>query len=149
MVHPSSWSLRAATLCAAPLCLAAMATACGGTNPFQQLGPTAPAVPPTSITETFTGTLTVNGAATYPFVVGQAGNATAVLTALVPDDARVGMSLGTWNGVTCQIILANDNATQNSLVVGEARSAGNFCVRIHDVGKLTAPADYLLTVTHF
>jgi hypothetical protein len=49
----------------------------------------------------------------------------------------------------CQIILANDNATQNITVIGEARSAGNFCVRIYDVGKPTGLTGYRLTVTHF
>jgi hypothetical protein len=125
--------------------LAAVAAACGDDDPL-----TTPSTStPTSITETFEGTLTVNGAATYPFAVGQAGLASAVLTTISPDTATVGVGLGTWNGAACQILLANDNATQNVSVVGEARSAGNFCVRIHDVGKLTAPADYLLTITHY
>jgi len=144
MAHPRSWSLRTATLC-----FAAVAAACGSTDPFRQLGPQAPSTPPVAVTDTFDGTLTVNGAATHPFVVTQAGIASAVVTVLVPDDARIGVSLGTWNGAACQIILANDNATQSTSVVGEARSAGNFCVRVQDVGKLKAPADYLVTVTHF
>jgi hypothetical protein len=95
------------------------------------------------------GRLTVNGAATHPFVVGRPGNATATLTSLTPDStAIIGLSLGTWNGVTCQILIANDNATLNSSAIGTA-SAGNFCVRVQDVGKLAAPTDYEITVRHF
>ena len=140
MVQTTAW-YRVAVF----VLLAAIAAACGDDNL-----PNAPTTtPPTAITETFEGTLTINGATTHPFVVAQPGLASAVLTTISPDTATVGVSLGTWNGQGCQIILANDNATQNISVVGEARTAGNFCVRIHDVGKLTAPADYLLTVTHF
>jgi hypothetical protein len=130
---------------AAFVLLATIAAACADDDLPNAPTPT----PPVAVTETFEGTLTVNGAATYPFIVGQAGLTAAVLTTLSPDTATVGVSLGTWNGQACQVILANDSATQSVSVVGEARSAGNFCVRIHDVGKLTAPAAYLLTVTHF
>jgi hypothetical protein len=94
--------------------------------------------------------LTVNGAATHPFAVGEAGPATAALTSLAPnEEAVIGLSLGTWNGTTCQIVLANDSAKQNASVVGDARNAGNFCLRVYDVGKLTAPTDYSVTVTHY
>ena len=66
-------------------------------------GPDAPTAP--TVTETFTGTLTVNGATTHPFpidaIVG--GTVTATLKTIAPDgDSVVGLSLGTWNGSTCQ-----------------------------------------------
>jgi hypothetical protein len=104
---------------------------------------------PTEISESFGGTLTLNGAATHPFVVQRAGNVTATLTSLSPDGAVViSLTLGTWNGQSCQIIIANDAATTNSTVVGTA-SAGNFCVRVSDVGRLAASTDYAVTVRHF
>ena len=142
MFQTSSWYRVAACVF-----LATIAARCGDDNNNLPSGPSL--TPPTAVTETFEGTLTVNGGTTYPYVVAQAGLTSAVLTTLSPDTATVGVSLGTWNGQACQIILANDNATQSAAVIGEARTAGNFCVRIHDVGKLTAAADYLLTVTHF
>jgi hypothetical protein len=104
---------------------------------------------PTEISESFGGTLTLNGAATHPFVVQRAGNVTATLTSLSPDSAAViSLTIGTWNGQSCQIIIANDAATTNSTVVGTA-SAGNFCVRVSDVGRLAASSDYAVTVRHF
>src|SRR5688572_13442157 len=100
--------------------------------------PTTPTDPPVEIAEPFTGTLTINGAFTHAFIVQRAGQATATLTSLSPDSAAViSLSLGTWNGQVCQILLANDAATLNTTVVGTA-SAGNFCVRLLDVGRLTA-----------
>jgi hypothetical protein len=132
------------TLVLTLLLTAGFAAACGDDDT-----PTAPTDPPVAVTEPFSGTLTLNGAATHSFIVQRAGTATATLTALSPDSAAViSLSLGTWNGQSCQIILANDAATTNSSVVGNA-SAGNFCIRVLDVGRLTAPTDYTVTVQHF
>jgi hypothetical protein len=132
------------TLVLTLLLTAGFAAGCGDDDT-----PTAPTDPPVAVTEPFSGTLTLNGAATHTFIVQRAGTATATLSALSPDSAAViSLSLGTWNGQSCQIILANDAATTNSSVVGNA-SAGNFCIRVLDVGRLTAPTDYTVTVSHF
>jgi hypothetical protein len=131
--------------CLALILAAGLFTGCGDDNEI----PTTPTDPPVEVTDSFAGTLTINGAATHQFVVQRAGNATATLTSLTPDSAAViSLSLGTWNGQVCQILLANDAATTNTSVVGTA-SAGNFCVRLSDVGRLTAPTDYAVTVRHF
>jgi hypothetical protein len=118
---------------------------CGDDNEL----PTTPTDPPVELTESFADRLTINGAATHQFVVQRAGNVTATLTSLSPDSAAViSLALGTWNGQVCQILLANDAATTNTTVIGTA-SAGNFCVRLSDVGRLTAPTEYAVTVRHF
>jgi hypothetical protein len=124
---------------------AAVAFAACGDDPVV----TAPTETPVSLTEPFAGRLTINGAATHLFTTQRAGNASATITSLSPDSAAViSLSLGTWNGSSCQIIIAKDDATTNAGVIGTA-SAGSFCVRLLDVGKLTAPTDYEITVTHF
>lgn len=110
--------------------------------------PTSTTVPDKSA-ETFTGTLTRNGAATFPFASGPS-TVQATLTTLSPDSAAlVGLSLGTWNGSGCQIAIANDNATQGTVVIGSASAIGNLCVRIYDVGKIAQPASYQIDVVHF
>ena len=109
--------------------------------------PTGPT--PVAVTETFSGTLNPNGGITHSFVVQQAGNVTATLTIVTPEGMTIGLSLGTWNGQACQIILANDNAVQGNTVVGSATSTGSFCARVYDVGKLTGLTDYELSVTHY
>lgn len=126
-----------------------LAIACGSNQP--PTGPSEPAVPPAIITDTFEGRLTVNGSAAHPFVVGRAGALQATLTAIEPEAAIIGLSLGTWNAGSnvCQIILANDAAPGGAAIVGTASVAGNFCVRVNDVGQLTAPAGYFLTVQHY
>lgn len=113
--------------------------------------PTTPTDTVTTVTDTFTGTLTRNGATSHPFPVVSAagGDVTASLKALSPDGAAVvGMSLGTWNGTACQAVLSNDRATVASALLGRATSAGTLCVRIFDVGTLTEPQDYEVEVVH-
>jgi hypothetical protein len=103
-----------------------------------------------SVTENLTETLTVNGAKTFPFIANRAGTVTAKFTALSPDDTiTLGLSLGTWNGSSCQIIIANDSAKLNVTVVGTAQQTGQFCARVYDVGRLTAPTDFTIELTHF
>lgn len=110
---------------------------------------TTPTPTPTPITDTFLGTLTVNGGVTHQFAAARSGTIQETLTALSPDSTVIlGISLGTWNGNTCQVVLAKDNATLGSIVLGTASSAGTLCARVYDVGNLTEPASYEITVVH-
>ena len=110
---------------------------------------TDPTPTPVQVTENFTGSLTINGAATHLFTTGEAGQAVANLTSLSPDSAAViSFTFGTWNGQYCQVILAKDDATTGANLIGNA-SVGSFCVRVSDVGRLTAPTDYSITVQHY
>lgn len=107
-----------------------------------------PTTPTQTVTEVFSGTINVNGAATHPFIVGSAGTVTVTLTTVAPGDASAGLSLGTWNGVSCQIVLANDNALLGNTITGTVSSVGTLCARIYDTGKLIGSTDYTLTVVH-
>jgi hypothetical protein len=131
---------------------------CGSDDPDP--GPSVPT--PVEITETVTGRLTVNGAATHPFVVERLGNITAVLMTVTADPApdptpALSIALGTWNGVSCAIAVANDKATPaagaapaaiNS-VIATATVVGNFCLRVVDPGTLTQAVDYEVQLRHF
>jgi len=113
--------------------------------------PTLPTTP--TLTETFTGTLTQNGAATFPFGVNAAGPVTATLANLQPVDGSapvaVGLGLGTWNGAICNVTLSNDASLSSATVPAQAAQLGNFCVRIYDAtGQVTVPETYTITVFH-
>jgi hypothetical protein len=111
--------------------------------------PTTPLETPVQVTETFPGTINLNGAATHIFATDRPAQATASLTSLSPDSAAiVSFMFGTWNGQYCQVILVKDDATTGQNLIGTA-SQGSFCVRISDIGRLTAPTDYVITVAHF
>ena len=139
--------LRPTSLFALVLTIGLSASACDSDDPVT---PTEP--DPIAITRTFTGTLTRNGAVRHEFVTQRAGNVSATITSLTPEGSVVSLSLGTWNGQSCQVIIAKDDATATAplnSVVGTA-SAGNFCVRLSDPnGGLAQATDYSVSVTHF
>lgn len=123
--------------------LAATTATCGN----DATTPTAP--DPVAVTVSFSGTLTPNDAETHPFD-SQRGTVTATLLSVAPDStAVVGFSLGTWNGLSCAVVLANDKATQGVSIVGTVNSTGNLCVRIYDVGTIAEPLTYEVRVVHF
>lgn len=138
--------MRRVTL-ACTLLLPFVAAGCGGQ--IQNLiGPTAD---PVIVTETFTGTLTRNGATSHPFPINfpSGGEVTAVLKTVTPDDTTVvGFSLGTFNGTACQSVIANDRAVAPASLLGRATSTGTLCVRIYDIGSVTDPQNYEIEVTH-
>jgi hypothetical protein len=106
--------------------------------------------PPTQIESFIEGTLNPNGGQTYVFQVTRQGQVTAQITALAPsDEVVIGLSLGTFSGNACQVLLANDAATLNSTIIGTATTVGNFCVRLYDVGVLTQNVSFTVRLTHF
>ena len=129
--------------------LVASFTAAGCDDATLPAGPSLPSAP--VLTENFSGTLTINGAITHPFVVITSGTVTATLVTVSPDaEVPVGMSIGTWNQTTqsCAIVIANDLALQGRILFGTAQNSGAFCVRMYDVGRLTAASDYEVVVSH-
>jgi hypothetical protein len=112
--------------------------------------PTIPTPTPPNTTESFSGTLTTNGAQTFSFTIASAGLVTATLATVSPDTtAVIGLALGTWNGTSCQVIIANDNAVQGTTVTAAASGPGSLCARVYDAaGSLTASESVTVTVTH-
>lgn len=111
--------------------------------------PTTPSTPtPTTVTDIFSGTLTRNGASSYAFSVSSAGAVFASLSSVSDTTAVVGLSLGTWTGSSCTVVLSNDQAVQGSSVTGSVSNVGTLCARVYDVGKSTTPLDYQITVVH-
>jgi hypothetical protein len=104
---------------------------------------------PQSVTEAFAGTLSANDAETHPFTSNR-GAVTATLVTLTPDStATVGFSLGTWNGLSCAVVLANDKSTQGTALLGSVNGTGSLCVRMYDVGTIGDPFTYEVRVVHF
>jgi len=128
--------------------LAALSLIVGGCGNNSSDAVVAP--PPPTLTDTFSGTLTLNGAAAFPFTVTGSGTIQAQLTTLSPDSNKpVGLSLGTWNGSICQIVLDNPNSVQGAVVPGNSSTTGSFCVRIYDAaGTVVQPQTYVIDVSH-
>ena len=114
--------------------------------------PTNPILNPS--TDTFTGTLSVNGAFTHIFTINTLGSVTVTIVNLAPDASQlVGLSLGVWNGTACSTSpatggAASDIATTGTSITLNATSAGNLCSRLYDVGFITTPVLYTMQITH-
>jgi hypothetical protein len=109
--------------------------------------PTTPTTTPATVTETYTGNLNANGAASYPFVA-QAGTITATLTAIGDGTVAVGLALGNWTGTNCVLAITSDSTLVGGSVTGSTSVSSNVCVRIYDVGNVTATIPYTINVTH-
>ena len=132
-----------------PLTLVTLLAITGAGCDSGETTPTTPTVPSPTVTETFAGTVTVNGAATFTFSTQGIGLVTATLRSIAPDAAaQVGLALGEWNGVTCGVKLSNDRITQGLAVTGQANGTGSLCVRVYDVGQLTQTSTFEVTVVH-
>jgi hypothetical protein len=134
------------------IALVATATACSDSGATST---TASVISPSgsTITESFTGTLTLNGAASFPFNSTTSGSMTATLTTFSPDTTlQVGLWFGVWDGARCFNGGANDKAVQGTSVPAFAPAAGTWCVRIYDsMGNVPASPGgdaYQVDVTH-
>jgi hypothetical protein len=130
-----------------PFVLALTAGACSADDP----DPTIPTVPTQiNIIETFTGTMTRNGAVSFPFTALSQGTATATLTTVGPDATiPVGISVGAWNGTSCTAAISNDNALQGYTLTASINSAGSLCLRIYDASaRIVDPITFTVEIIH-
>jgi hypothetical protein len=124
-------------------------TACS--NSATQAPTTTTAAP---VTDTFTGTLSANGAFTHIFSVSTLGAVSVSIVSLSPNTAQVvGLSLGVWNGSACSTSpatggSASDIATTGSTITLNTTAAGSLCARLYDVGFITTPVLYSMQITH-
>jgi len=125
--------------------LAAIAGCSGTINDI----PTTPT--PVPVTETFTGELNKNGAATHPVFLGASGAVSATLTSLGDNPpTKIGFSLGTLGASgNCTAVITNDNAVVTTTLNGTVSNlSGSLCARVYDVGTITDTIPYTFTVTH-
>jgi len=127
--------------------LAAVAFVTGACNNNPIL-PTNP-ITGTPVTDSFSGTLSKNGAFTHAFSISSLGSITAAIVGLAPNSAQiVGLQLGVWNGTSCTASSSTDVATTGSSITLTASAAGIVCVRLYDVGFIGEPVLYQLQVVH-
>jgi hypothetical protein len=118
--------------------------------------PTTPTpTPPTAVTDTFSGSIGKNGAASHNFTALAAGTVTTTLTAVGPDAVGadgtalvIGFGVGTWAGTACTVVQAQDRAVQSAVLYSNVNASGALCVRVFDVGNVADSVDYTVTVVH-
>jgi hypothetical protein len=112
--------------------------------------PTAPTpTTPATVTDTFTGTVNRNGAASHNFTLSTAGVVQATLKSLSPNpEIVVGFAVGTWSTSVCNVVLVRDRAVQSTVIYGNVNAASDLCVRVYDVGNVVEPVEYSIEVIH-
>jgi len=106
-----------------------------------------PDTPPATLVS-FNGTLHPQGADTYLFTVRQTGYVQATLLGLdAPASTTVGIGIGTpgTNGLCAISYAVNTGPGTQAQLIGTGL-AGSLCLPIRDIGNLTAPAVYTITV---
>src|SRR5215472_6553043 len=133
---------------------AALAASSCSDNTLSQLAAASTTTTTNPQTQIFTGTLSQNGAFQNIFTITTLGAVTVTITSLSPNSAQiVGLSLGVWTGSQCSTSpqtggASNDTATSGTTITLNATAGGNLCARIYDVGFITTPVLYTLTITH-
>jgi hypothetical protein len=141
----------------AVLCVAGLTgtTACGansGSTPTAPT-PTTPTAADPLVTESFAGTLTVNGSRFYAFEVGTYGTVNVTLQNVggvtgVPDTVWVGLGIGVPDGTDCSTTTSLNTQAGSSPQVSSVVEAGIYCARVYDVGNLAAPTAFAIGIAH-
>jgi len=110
--------------------------------------PTDAATPGPVVTDTFTGTLGQGSSVVFSFTVATASSVTITLVSLTPQSTvTTGIALGTPATTGCSV-----SGSQENVKVGTALpttlNPGTYCLVFYDLGNLTGPNAFTLTVQH-
>jgi hypothetical protein len=101
---------------------------------------------PTTVTESFSGTVQLRSSVWHNFTVSAAGTARVTLVSLASSAPNVGLAIGqSQNG--CQKLTWIDQATSGATLSWDS-DPGVHCVLIYDSGTLSEAATYTVSVTH-
>jgi hypothetical protein len=129
------------------LAVSAAALSAGCSNLLNAI--TSPSNTSTNASNTVTGTLAVQGSNLFTFTVANTGTVSVTLSALSAPVA-VGLGVGTLNGTTaCNLTSSTATVVAGSSPqINVTEDPGTYCVSVYDVGNLTGPATFSLTVAH-
>jgi hypothetical protein len=110
--------------------------------------PTSPTPTPSDPSK-FESQLVKGGFASRSFAMTEAGTIEVTLTALVPS-VVVGLGVGVpdADGSACNLNRSVETTAGSSPQVTAAADAGNYCVKIFDIGQVEGSASFSITLTH-
>jgi hypothetical protein len=106
-----------------------------------------PTTPPAKVVS-FSGTLQPQGRDNYSFTVSQEGYVEATLVGLgAPSTTSVGLGIGVLSATsTCSVVQSVTTVAGPSAQLVGTGLAGTLCITVFDVGNLTGPTLYTVTV---
>lgn len=134
-------------------------SAAGCTNNTTTPSSTAAATTTTTTTTTtpttsepFAATVPVGGAAFYSFNIAVNGTVNVTLTSVsgpgVPATVQLGLGIGTPAGLDCSVTSSVTAGAGTTPQLTGTFGPGLFCVRVYDVGNLSGPAAFSVTIAH-
>ena len=129
------------------LSLGVLTVGCGKENTTTTTTPTTPTGPTTSI---FASRLTPGGAASRSFGATTTGTVTVMLTNAAGPSTVVGLGIGvpTTGVAKCALSTAIKTAPGSTPQISAAVDAGQYCVTVYDLGTLTSPIDFSVTLVY-
>lgn len=124
----------------------AAAAACGNSTTT----PTAPTTPTGPTTSIFGSRLTPGGAVSRQFGASTNGTVTAMLTNAAGPNTVVGLGIGvpTTGLAKCALTTAIQTNAGSTPQLSATVDAGNYCVVVYDLGTLTSPIDFSVTLVY-
>jgi len=122
----------------------AMVAACGNSTTT----PTTPTTPTGPTTSIFASRLTPGGAVSRQFGASTNGTVTAMLTNAAGPNTVVGLGIGvpTTGLAKCALSTAVQTKAGSTPQLSATVDAGNYCVVVYDIGTLTSPIDFSVTL---
>ena len=119
-----------------------MTSGCGG-NSTTQTAPSTTAKAP----ETWSGVVAPGGASSRSFTVNAAGTITVTMTGA---GATVGLGVGLprTTGGGCRLGVAVNASASSTPQITTQADAGQYCVQVFDLGTLTDPVPFAMTIDH-
>ena len=139
---------------AAALLVLMLSAACDGGTPTSPSTTTdtstTAAATPVTITEEFTGRLTVGGYSFFSFTTTQTGTIALTLTSVagqsVPSTVWLGLGIGVPNAEDCVTSTSVNTAAGGAAQISGSYNAGVYCARVYDIGNLFAPASFNVSI---
>jgi hypothetical protein len=104
-----------------------------------------------TVTDDYSGTLRVGGAGFYSFSLVQAGTINLTLNSLGGDPAStvmIGLGIGVPSGSDCAATNTVNAAPGTAVAATGSYPVGVYCARVFDVGNLTDPTTFDLSIAH-
>ena len=130
-----------------------LGVACGQSGPTAPTDTTTtPTVAAPTATERFNGVLPVGGVRFYSFSVSVYGTVNITLLSVsearIPSTAMLGLAIGSPSGTGCTVGSAVTVAADSTPQLTGAYIPGVYCARIYDVGNLSTPATFDISIDH-
>lgn len=124
---------------------------CGKDDSTTAPSSTTPTPAAATVIERYIATIGVGGSGFYSFTVPTYGNVELTLNAVSGvdgPDVTLGIGLGGPRGRDCSAATTANTAPGTTAQLTSAYTSGVYCARVFDVGNLTGPTTFNLTIAH-